>query len=325
MVLTALFVGFQNCADSVPTGGRSSLSSSNILNIVAASDLVGAGQSITLTTTGGQPPYNYNIISGSGSLVPQTDNAVVNFTAPAGTPAQPTTTIRVTDASGASADRTIATTAGLTVTYTPAAPTKYDSVTLTGINGTAPYTLKRLSGPGSLAGTIFSPGSNAGTTNFEITDATGAKAGFNITVTNPALVTLYRIYDSTTGEYYTSELQNGEDGTYGSQMGAFYLFKTQLAGTLPIYKCQASVGSINPSSAHIVFSYTACAAGAVIGNNAVFGYYSSATRPNTRVLYYPNASTQFLSGNTFPMSVTIEPSDIQYRGGTATQLGFAPR
>lgn len=331
---TVLVVAFQNCGGSVPSGGTLALSSSNVLSLITVSDVIGAGQSTVLTTIGGHPPYSYSIISGSGSLVPVADTTSVTFTAQAGTPPQPVTQVRVTDSTGATAERSISTTTGLTVTYTPAAPSKYDSVVFTGINGTAPYTLRRLSGQGSLSGMTFSPSSTGGTTNFEITDATGTKTAFSITVTSPQLVTLYRYYDDATGEYFVSDFQNGaEHGIFATLVGSFPLFKTQLAGTQPIYKCQASVSPATSTTNNVVFSYTACAAGTALGANqttpspgtGIFGYYSTATRPNTKVIYYPYGNNQYLAGNSFPMSVTVEPSDIQYRGTTAVLLGYSPK
>lgn len=195
------------------------------------------------------------------------------------------------------------------MSVSPAAPTTTDLVTLSGQNGTPGYTFRIVSGGGSVAGNVFTPGQAAGQVDLEGTDAAGRKANLILTVSATPTATLYRYVGEGNIVFYSDNgaLTGFGDKNDGINSGSFKLYKNVVSSGIAIYKCDSGRGP-----AYIYFTANPCAPG--YGNAGVYGYLSSSAKPNANtVIYIPPA------GST--ASISKIQSDV---GAMSAATAFAP-
>ena len=203
------------------------------LSVGSGPGAVDGNTSLTLKPTGGQPPYRFSVVSGTGTVDPVSGV----YTAPS---AAGTTTVQVADSLGAIAQIAIVNNAQLTmstasITVTAGAGQAYPFV---GAGGTPPYSYSQISGPGTTSpGGVYSADNSSGTAVIRVTDSIGVTAdatvrslrirvngtvsaavtdgtswylGGNFTAANPYSAPRALVVDSTTGDpILACDLQSG--------------------------------------------------------------------------------------------------------------------
>jgi hypothetical protein len=161
------------------TGDTSSGSGNNPTPVVISpsSGSYVVGQAITLTTTGGVPPYTYSIAGGSGgSFSSQTTNQVI-FNAPS---SPGSAVIQVTDSESLVASTTITFVAQPTsLTLTPGSGSVGTGQTIVfeAFGGVGPYVYSAEGGAGSFEGSTYFASATPATATIVVTDkATGKTA-----------------------------------------------------------------------------------------------------------------------------------------------------
>jgi alpha-tubulin suppressor-like RCC1 family protein len=181
MILTFIFL-FASC---VKTGDESLVNERqetvedvtiSLLSISPPSKVMSPGDSFTFTAVGGNPPYEFSLESGGGSVTTSG-----TYTAPG---SSGTATIKVIDAAknSAFAVATITSTLGLTPLSLTIGTS--DTSTFTGSGGVAPYTFSMVSGSGTIdpnTGLYTSP-ATTGTDVVRITDGAGSTVNATITI-----------------------------------------------------------------------------------------------------------------------------------------------
>ncbi len=154
------------------------------LSVSPTAGVVTANSNVTLSATGGYPPYTYRIVSGSGSMAGNI------YTAPV-SPGQET--IRITDTAGNTVDAVFQIDAGgLGLGLSPSSSTVYtgESVTFVPIGGSGSYAVAittNNSGAGMTTYT-YTAGATAGTDTITLTDTADlSTATANVTVNERAL------------------------------------------------------------------------------------------------------------------------------------------
>lgn len=271
--------------------GLASASASGSLSLSAASASVSPNGTDLVTASGGAAPYDYALISGTGSVDPKTGL----FTAPA---SDETDEIEVTDSAGDQATISITVSRapsssasnGGPLSVSPASssviPGATDQVNATG--GTAPYSYYVVSGNGTIDSSsgLFTAPATDETDEVGVQDAAGNVEFATITVTTTAAPSgttpgiaeapVYRFYNARTGEhFYTlSPTEVGPAQGFTSEGVAFHVFTTQGAGMIPLYRCLWSTLGM-----HFISSDSSCEGWT---NEGAYGYvYSSSTAGST--------------------------------------------
>lgn len=136
---------------------------------------------ITFSNSGGASPFVYSVVSGTGSVDPNTGN----YTAPS---VNGSSVVRVTDAFGNIANANITITSPLSLSPASTVLAVNNTVTFTGVGGTPPYTYAQIAGTGTInsaTGDYTAPASS-GTATVRVTDSLGATDTSTVTI-NPAL------------------------------------------------------------------------------------------------------------------------------------------
>jgi len=302
-------IAFQNCAEPLPdlaqyTSPSQSDAEALPLILSTSADLIDPSQNAQLTAEGGISPYTFAVTSGGGSV-----NSTGLFSPPNNAV---TCVIEVTDAKGTKASKSISVVTSLTVSNTPSAPSVTDFVTVNAAGGSPPYAVTIISGTGTINGTTFSPAASPGSSNLRITDNTGQVRMLTITTTAPAITPVYRF--DYNGEMFFSTKADGNGAVsfgYTARGQVFKLFTNQSPNTLPLYRC-----TYTPDPYYSYLSRTtACAVDFSL--DGIAGYFSSAVRPNTSVLY--GAAPTAVYAGYFSLNMT-EISGF----GTVTPVGYAP-
>ena len=192
-----------------------------VVKLSPPAPLVLLGGSVTLTGSGGQAPYVYELVSGPGSL-----NGRV-YTGPA-TPA--TAVVRVTEAHGWTAEATITTYAPLTLSPASVTVQGGDVVPYTATGGVGAYTFVKLSGGGTLVGAIFTAPPDTDAAVIQVRDAHGHTATANVAIYGPlsvspatVIVTPGSVIDFTVRGgvgAYTASLESGAGTLVGTHFTA---------------------------------------------------------------------------------------------------------
>ncbi len=152
------------------------------LQISPASQTIMTNGTLSLSASGGVPPYFYSVSSGLGSI----DSLTGLYTASA---TNTVANIIVTDSLGHTSNSTVTVTSALSLNPTSSTIVVNGNQTFTGVGGTPPYVYSILSGGGSInavTGVFIAP-AVAGTVFVQVTDSLSATASSTVTV-NPALV-----------------------------------------------------------------------------------------------------------------------------------------
>ncbi len=193
------------------------------LAISPATVTVPMSGTVIFSATGGQTPYSFTLISGSGTI----DTGTGLYTAPA---TAGTASVRVTDAQVAHSDAAvnITGTAGpLAISPTSVTMGPGGSLTFVATGGTAPY-LFSLTASGSGSPSInsstgaYTAGASTGTDTVQVQDALSATANATVTVTAV----------QTNVDYTVSATNFPSNGTGGSAISGGY-FTIQNGGAAP--------------------------------------------------------------------------------------------
>lgn len=135
----------------------------------------------TFAASGGALPYTYSLVSGGGSINASTGV----YTAPA---TSGTATVRVTDATGSSANATVTINPALAISPTTQTIITNSTLNFSATGGVSPYSYSVVSGVGSINSSsgVFSAGSTPGSSTVRVTDAKGNISEATVTV-NPGL------------------------------------------------------------------------------------------------------------------------------------------
>jgi hypothetical protein len=159
-------------------GGTSQITINNYatLGISPATATLDAGMSKTFVASGGNPPYTFSLVSGTGTV---TADGAYSTPGAAGT-----ADVRVTDAIGQHADAIVTIDSALGFAPGPTAVDGGLTLTLSGTGGQGPYTYSVVSGPGTVNAStgVFTAPSTAGSTVVQVTDTNGGT--FQITINN---------------------------------------------------------------------------------------------------------------------------------------------
>ncbi len=161
-------------------GGTNQITINNYatLGISPATATLDAGMSKTFVASGGNPPYTFSLVSGTGTV---TADGAYSTPGAAGT-----ADVRVTDAIGQHADAIVTIDSALGFAPGPTAVDGGLTLTLSGTGGQGPYTYSVVSGPGTVNAStgVFTAPSTAGSTVVQVTDTNGGT--FQITINNYA-------------------------------------------------------------------------------------------------------------------------------------------
>lgn len=137
----------------------------------------------TFTASGGEAPYVFSILSGSGSVDPSTGD----FTAPA-TPG--TTVVRLTDNLGSHADAAVTINPPLSISPTTITVALSATQTFTAAGGVSPYTYSIVSGGGSINSTtgVYTAPASVDIAVIRVTDSRGNTADANIAINDPLVI-----------------------------------------------------------------------------------------------------------------------------------------
>ena len=158
--------------------GNSAPAPNSPLVLQPTSATIGAGTTQKFAATGGQQPYTYSVISGTGTIDPSG-----LFTAPA---SAGTATVRVTDAAGASSTASVTTNASLamnapSITMTASSGQSFQ---FSGTGGAAAgYQYSLVAGSGTItANGLYTVGNTPGKETVQVRDAQGTTASSTIQV-----------------------------------------------------------------------------------------------------------------------------------------------
>jgi hypothetical protein len=157
------------------------------LAIDPGSALIYSDESATFSASGGRPAYAFRVVSGGGSIDPDTGV----YTAPS---AVSDVVIEVTDATGKSARANIEVLGPRPVVISPSAVTMLvaNSCVFAGHGGIPPYSYVVTSGNGSINSStgVFTAAGTAGTSTVTLTDGRGLSAIATISIQEPQNVLL---------------------------------------------------------------------------------------------------------------------------------------
>lgn len=153
-------------------------------------------------------------------------------------------------------------------------------VTITPQGGSPGYTYAKISGGGTLAGNVYSPGAGGGAAQIEVTDTAGRKALVNLSTSVPATVTIYRFIHQG-GQVSYHDRADAGGGALGASLtpaGTRKLFQTAIAGSIAVVKCyRTSREALVDGTTY----FTTGACPATYTNMGTFAYAVTALRPNT--------------------------------------------
>jgi hypothetical protein len=298
LLLVGLVLAFQNCSNETPSGTKSA-SAKSALTLFSPSDTVATQQTLMIEASGGTAPYAFSVVVGAGAISPVDESSAL-FTAPA---LAQTSTVRVVDANGAYADKMINSTNSLTLSFTPLNPKSTDLIALTGQNGNPPFSFSLVAGPGTLAGSFFTPAATGGITRFEVQDANGNRSGFDIAVAVVTTAIIYRFLDGGGAVHFRDD-PNPPAGMTASGSYKLFKVKAQVADPIIVRKCE------NASS--VYFTHYLCVSGYT--NLGVVGYASAVELPNTAEIYGTSTNTS--------TSLSRKPADIP---SPREAIGYVPK
>jgi len=161
------------------------------LAISPSSVTMGKSETQTFTGSGGEEPYTFSLVSGTGSIVSSTGV----YTSPSATG---TMTVRITDNNGDTADATITVVDKPVISPSTISVAAGSSTTFTTSGGTVPYSYSVTTGTSAITspGGVFTGASNTvETAVVTVTDNNGYTDTATVTVFRPTLVS--------TGAYHT--------------------------------------------------------------------------------------------------------------------------
>ena len=163
--------------DSVGATADATVTINAALAISPTSQTTLINSSITFSQSGGVAPFTYSIISGTGSIDPNTGV----YTAPA---ANGSAGVRVTDTVGNFANATVTITTTLLMSPPSIVLAANNTTTFTGTGGTPPFAYSLVSGTGSINASsgLYTAPAAAGSATVRVTDSLGATNTSTVTV-----------------------------------------------------------------------------------------------------------------------------------------------
>ncbi len=263
MAILVAFVVTQNCSPVQTSSSQYAAQSLNPLGISPIGLTIGTGTTLQFTGTGGNPPYSFSLINGTGTI-----SSTGFYTAPSTVTVTSTTntetvTIQITDSLGQVQTTGViissSSGSGITASYTPNPAPTSTLLTLTPSGGTAPYTYTLISGGGTLSLNTYTTPNYNETATIQLTDASNNSGVVSITVSgsNGSITAVYITQLGTNipgGGGCPASYQQvgavadvGQQGIYGDQVICGQV-GTQTAGTTVLANLYVTAGGTHASA-----------------------------------------------------------------------------
>lgn len=274
----ALLFAYTNCAGPISSSMNpddlSSQGDSEQLKISPEGVSINWGASEIFEAAGGTPPYYFSIVTGGGTLEPYTGH----YTAPS---YDHTLVVQVRDANDQVAQTTafvaFATSAGITLSHTPAKVNLGDVATLSASGGTAPYTYQVISGVGTITGNKYTA-TAFGTVVIGIVDSTGKQNSATIHVSSNVSLVTVPVFEWYNAQFKRTsyDLVRTTSAGWVNRSAGFRIMKGPVTGSTPLIRCR------NADRTQFVLTTTAgCGS---LTQDKVLGYVYLTKTPNSVAL-----------------------------------------
>lgn len=175
--ITGVIFG-QACSNSALMGSSATQAETGF-TLTATTTSLAPGASTQITETGGTSPFSWSVEFGGGTI----STTGLYMAATSVTSQNNSVIVDCTDALGNIARINLNVTPnGLTATYTPNPATPGQSVLITIVGGTAPYTIQAINALGTISGNLYQSTTTAETATLQIYDATGLSTSLSLAI-----------------------------------------------------------------------------------------------------------------------------------------------